>query len=375
MKKSKFKYYMMPTVKRRKWRFVGPIELVLIVAILVGLWIYFPIEFSVGLHGTGEVREAEITELMQEPAAKPGFFSNLFQYSAVQNGGKVQQKNVNSENTDSYYQYATKMLITGYHQYTTYGGWTDWTTCTQSSSPLGLIVNGCLVSEQDGYAYLDNMKGTYGVSSIDVKAGLYTAEGELDYQAVTDLLIRGDSEELTYAEAAAIYVLIRDNDLIGYCDQTAWFAKREEGYTYVYSCTSEGVSLVRTWEDECPCVYAIDNLCFFFEDASDIYVEGIYKDFGFRCGYPERAAEWGEPQQIGYGVVEREEYDVVVVYIRTNTKMIHVSFTSTDPGSTDYRDADIGEEIGPMYVIANKSGVTAWAEEGDGYHYYTQLIN
>lgn len=368
--KARSSFFEMPKINLRKTRVLQPVQLIVSVVLLIVMLCFFPIEIGAGFGGAGDVRREELTVLMQEKYVPVGCFDRVFQYSAVQNGGLMQPSSFQPSNTDTFFKYDRHMMVNGYHLYTTYDGWKDWTTASQHKSPTGLIVDGDLIGAVDGFAYMDDMKGVYGMTNIDVKEGLYKEDGKPDYATIAKLLERGDREELTYAEAASIYALMQENILIGYADGVAWFADRKESTTDLYRVTRTGAKMI----GEKDCVfkegYVVDNEYLFYNDGEDFHVISLYHDFGLRGGLANKVDEWGKLEQLGYGVVEVGEEHKRVLFVKTEKKLLKLLFSSNSPEYYEFAEDVFDEDMGQMCVTADESSVKAWLKQKKGYHYY-----
>ena len=344
MKKRRHNY-LRYGIREYKSKIIYLFDIVVVVIVFAGMYHHMPLDFSAGIFGQSEEKMQEINEYVKNETIPVGSISEIFKSSNVFNGGLV--------TTDYKYRlgrYSAKL----------------WYDSGLHNSPTGMEVPGHILTEKNGKVYVEAFEDyndeIYGTTEIFIKGNLYNEDDTLNYDAVRSLLARSDAEEITLAEAASLYPLIRDHILIGYADGIAWFKVYEDDKTCLIKSSEEKTEYfpehIEGIIDE---VYVVDNYFIIYNKNNDLHVyfydEGIYKPYGLKND-PEK---WGELKQIGYAVLEeRGKYSVNMLI-----ENYRISFKFTDSSMEDlYHERDeIKKSVRAMSITTDGNDTYMWLKK------------
>lgn len=228
-----------------------------------------------------------------------------------------------------------------------------------------------LISVVDGYAYVDCFGGTYGKSATDVSRTFIGEDGKVDYRAVHDLLVKSDTESITYIELASLYALIKDNVLIGYCDGVAWFGEKADGETKVMRVTSDGIIHKSNVAWEIDEIYVINNSFVFYRNSKDAWITTLEDNTYQAIGIEKDADSWGKVLQIGYGVSENGDKTHTFFFTMTENKLFIIRATGTNTEGVVTKTFDREKDLGGLCVNVDGKNAIAWIENGNDYNMYT----
>lgn len=338
--------------------FIRIIDIILIAVILVLLKITVPVDLSVGLKGTSMEQAKAVEEILNTEMVNPGFFEELFEDSSVQNGNGVQVYR------EGYYIHTTENFMTGYTEFLKNRG-SERKCITQGNSPKGLLVAGTLIAIDDGYVYADNLDGIFGTTTILATERFYQ-DGVVNYQVVTDLLNKNQTEEVTLLDVAAIYGLIEENILIGYSEGVAWFFEKGEGKAAVVNYTSEGSTRKRNVNENVDDAMVIENEWILLDKGGDLFLNTVETNELRRFGLADDTKRWGDLLMLGYGM---REDGSVTVYGMTETSVI---WFTTKAGSVEMENGRYEERKVKNICVTSKNGkeVTCWVPDGKKWLWY-----
>lgn len=342
---------------------IGVLDILVAVVVFVCMWHYIPLDFGTGAFEQPEENIQTVTEYVTTQTIEPGSLSRVFKSSCIYNGGTVlgfNGGNISVKDGD--------VILRGQYKN---GRYVDGTTQTHPC-PTGMTVAGHLLTEIDGKIYIDNVASVfdeqiYGITDLSIKGNLYNDDGTVNYDAVRSLLARSDVEEITFAEAATVYPLIRDHILIGYADGVAWFVGYDDdGDTYLLKSTEDKTEQypkkIKGTVDE---VYVVDNKFIVYSQNNDVQMHFIENDAHKKWGLDKDFEKWGNVKQIGYAVLE--EYGRYSVNVLTDNYIISSKFTDSSMEDLYHTIRELESSVDSMCVTTNKYSTYIWLESNGKY--------
>lgn len=354
------KYYSIPK-KLLNPRTVHLYDVAAVALMLAAALTVMPLGTTLDLSaGFNEKSEAYLAEENQDLNAEfentkisRSYLTSCFETTTIQNGGTVYRM---GENAYYFYQDGDQ----GYTYYPIRFGEEKQKKAETSAS--GDLTRGLIDGEsyitvgEDGRIYYDNLEGLSGWTDYYVDL-----DAEVDYAAVANILNRNTN--LTLQEAALIWSLVERDILIGYCDQTVWFQKVEEGVVHIYRGSSQGVEEVYAIEGELSHVMTAFNQLLFYVQDGDVNAYSF--ETGETTYFPvgTKWTELGAVRQLAY--VKRSDGTIRLYALNENTSL-YADFTGNGVETVDGGHSMNGidcRNYSEIFTTRGEKNFTIWFQD------------
>jgi hypothetical protein len=344
-------YYYIPPKKPRIPKPVTIFDIVLLIAAVILGCILIPMDLSAGISGTSIERAKGIEKLVLENGVEKGYFDTLFETGTREPFVQADKK------------YGTYLIYKdGKYESFNYekGQKTIFGSSSRQNAPVGFVSSSGLVSETEDGIYYENMKGFYGSADMDFSDSLFT-EGTFDFEKTTDLLANGKDENISLADATAIYHYMKNGTIVGYADGVAWYVARngQDGYHLLRDHADKPVSLAYDLGKYGKNVYMINNMYLMYEVDGDLYI--YYND-----EYNRRLDCGDDVVGLDYAINDDGK---ITIFAYTPSKLFRLDLTGNGVEYENLRIDDINNPDG-MYITKEWNKTLCWLRYGKEYSIY-----